>query len=148
MSSIEAALIAIESLQPGEQCSYSKIAAKYHCNRTTLARRHQGVSISRDIEAQNCQALHPQLEQELLRYIRRLTERGLSPILVMIQHFASDIVKESLEKARLTGISSATRLILSHAERLGSIAHATRLILSQSIASTSSFYAASSANTI
>ena len=98
MSSIEAALAAIELLQPGERFSYRKIAAKYHCNRTTLARRHQGVAVSRDIEAQNRQALHPQQEQELLRDIRRLTERGLPPTRVMIQRFASDITKGDLGK--------------------------------------------------
>jgi hypothetical protein len=59
MSSIEAALAAIKSLQPGEQFSYRQIAAEYHCNRTTLARRHQGISASRDTEGQNRRALHP-----------------------------------------------------------------------------------------
>src|SRR4051794_41176846 len=38
MSSIEAAIAAIESLEPGEQFSYRQVAAEYHCNRTTLAR--------------------------------------------------------------------------------------------------------------
>jgi len=40
MSLIEAAIAAIESLEPGEKFSYRKIAAEYGCNRTTLARRH------------------------------------------------------------------------------------------------------------
>ena len=59
MSSIEAALAAIESLKPGEKLNYTEIANKYGCNRTTLARRHQGVSASRTIKAENQQALHP-----------------------------------------------------------------------------------------
>jgi hypothetical protein len=53
MSSIEAALAAIESLEPGEQFSYRRIAAEYHCNRTTLVRRHQRASVSRNAQAQN-----------------------------------------------------------------------------------------------
>jgi hypothetical protein len=40
MSSIEAALAAIESLEPGEKLVYTQIAAKYSVDRRTLARRH------------------------------------------------------------------------------------------------------------
>jgi hypothetical protein len=96
MSSIEAALAAIESLQPGEQFSYRKIAAKYCCNRTTLARRHQGISSSSAIRQENQQALYPQQEQELLRYIERLIRQGLPPTRPMIRRFASDIAKKEL----------------------------------------------------
>jgi predicted transcriptional regulator len=45
MSSIEAALAAIDSLELGEKFSYRQIANKYGCNRTTLARRHKGVTV-------------------------------------------------------------------------------------------------------
>jgi hypothetical protein len=72
MSSIEAALAAIESLKPSEHFSYRQIIVEYHCNRTTLARRHQRVQASYQAKAVNQQALHPQQEQELLRYIERL----------------------------------------------------------------------------
>jgi hypothetical protein len=48
--------------------------------------------------AQNQQALHPQQEQELLRYIKRLTERGLPPNRAMIRRFASEIAKRELGK--------------------------------------------------
>jgi hypothetical protein len=40
MSSIEAALAAIESLEPREKLVYTQIAAKYGVDRRTLARRH------------------------------------------------------------------------------------------------------------
>jgi hypothetical protein len=96
MSQIEAAIAAIESLEPGEQFSYRKIAIEYHCNRTTLARRHQGLASSRSTMAENQQALHPQQEKELLLYIERLTERGLPPTQPMIRRFASDIAKKEL----------------------------------------------------
>jgi AraC-like DNA-binding protein len=98
MSSIEAALAAIESLEPGEQFSYRQIAAEYHCSRTTLARRHQGLASSRSTMAENQQALHPQQELELLRYIERLTEQGLPPTRPMIRRFASNIAKKELRK--------------------------------------------------
>jgi DNA-binding transcriptional regulator YhcF (GntR family) len=96
MSQIEAAIAAIESLEPGEQFSYRKIAAEYHCNRTTLARRHQGLASSRSTMAENQQALHLYQEQELLRYIQRLTERGLPPTRALIRRFALDIAKREL----------------------------------------------------
>ncbi|KAF2844478.1 hypothetical protein T440DRAFT_350820, partial [Plenodomus tracheiphilus IPT5] len=83
----EAALAAIELLRPGEQLSYRRIADQYGCNRTTLARRHQGVSTTRGLEAQNRQALYPQQEQELLRYIEHLTRQGLPPTRSMIRNF-------------------------------------------------------------
>jgi hypothetical protein len=98
MSSIEAALAAIESLKPGEKFSYRQIAAKYCCDRTTLARRHQGLAGSRNTMAENQQSLHPQQEQELLQYIKQLTEQGLPPTRAMIRRFASDIVKRELGK--------------------------------------------------
>ncbi|KAF2825129.1 hypothetical protein CC86DRAFT_295022 [Ophiobolus disseminans] len=88
MSQIEAAIAAIELLEPGERFSYCKIAT-YHCNRTTLARRHQGLASSRSTMAENQQALHPQQEQELIRYIERLTKQGLPPSRPMIRHFVA-----------------------------------------------------------
>ncbi|KAF1828342.1 hypothetical protein BDW02DRAFT_457671, partial [Decorospora gaudefroyi] len=83
----EAALAAIESLEPGEQPNYRRISEIYGCNRTTLSRRHQHQSVTRSLEAQNRQALHPQQEQELLRYIERLTRQGLPPTRAMMRNF-------------------------------------------------------------
>ncbi|KAF2825339.1 hypothetical protein CC86DRAFT_257603, partial [Ophiobolus disseminans] len=98
MSSIEAALAALESLKPGEKFSYRQIAAVYHCNRTTLARRHQGVRASSRTKAENQQALHPQQELELLRYVECITRQGLPPTRPMIRRFASYIAKKELGK--------------------------------------------------
>jgi hypothetical protein len=98
MSPIEAALAAIKALEPGEKLIYTQIAAKYGVDRRTLARRHQGATTSRDTQAQNLQALHPQQEQELLRYIERLTRQGLPPARPMIRRFASDIAKKELRR--------------------------------------------------
>ncbi|KAF7572451.1 hypothetical protein PtrM4_099510 [Pyrenophora tritici-repentis] len=98
MSLIEAALAAIESLKPRKKLVYTQIAAKYSVDRRTLARRHQGATISRDAQAQNLQALHPQQEKELVRYIERLTRQGLPPSRPMIRRFASDITKKELGK--------------------------------------------------
>jgi hypothetical protein len=96
MSSIDAALAAIDALKPGEKLVYTHIAAEYGVDRTTLARRHQGVASSRSTKAQNQQALHPQQELELLRYIERLTRQGLPPTRPMIRRFASSIAGKEL----------------------------------------------------
>ena len=53
MSPIEAAIAAIESLGPNEKFSYRQIATQYGCDRTTLARRHQGILGSRSTIAEN-----------------------------------------------------------------------------------------------
>jgi hypothetical protein len=96
MSSIEAAIAAIESLEPGEKFSYRQIAQQYRCSRVALAKRHQGLATSRATQAQNQQSLPPQQEQELIRYIKRLTEQGLPPTQAMIQNFASQIAHREL----------------------------------------------------
>ena len=44
---IEAALAAIESLEPGERVNYTQIAKEYNVDRTTLSKRHRGVQQSR-----------------------------------------------------------------------------------------------------
>ncbi|KAF2001281.1 hypothetical protein P154DRAFT_433275 [Amniculicola lignicola CBS 123094] len=44
MSSIEATLAAIESLEPGEKLMYTQIAREYSIKPITLAQRHKGVS--------------------------------------------------------------------------------------------------------
>ena len=59
MSQVEAAIAAIESVDLEEQFGYRKIAAEYHCNRTTLARRQRGLASSRSTMAKNEQKLHP-----------------------------------------------------------------------------------------
>ncbi|KAF2844104.1 hypothetical protein T440DRAFT_52494 [Plenodomus tracheiphilus IPT5] len=59
MDPIEAALAAIESLKPGEKLNYTRIAKVYGVERRTLARRHQGITASRNHKAENQQILHP-----------------------------------------------------------------------------------------
>jgi hypothetical protein len=98
MDRINAAIAEIESRKPGEQFSYRKIAEKYQCSRTTLARRHQGLANPRSTMAQNQQALLPYQEQELVRYIKRLAKRGLPPTRAMIRRFGSEIAKRELGK--------------------------------------------------
>jgi hypothetical protein len=48
MTPIEAALAAIESLEPGELVNYTFFTNKYGVSQSTLSRRHRGVQRSRD----------------------------------------------------------------------------------------------------
>ena len=98
MSSIEAALEAIESLDVGEKINYSKIAREFGCSNVTLARRHKRVSTSPSIRYGNRQALHPQQEQELTQYIKGLCAQGLPPTRALIRNFGSTIAKRRLGK--------------------------------------------------
>jgi hypothetical protein len=112
MSSIEAALAAIESLEPGEKLVYAQIAREYNIEPTTLARRHKGASTSCSLKAQNRQALHPQQELELLHYIERLTKQGLPPTRAMIRNFASQIAQREL------GVHWVDRFVQRHPDQL------------------------------
>jgi AraC-like DNA-binding protein len=98
MSQIEAVIAAIELLEPGEQFSYCQLAKEFACSRTTLVQRHQDLASSRSTMAKNQQALHLQEEQELLQYIKKLTEEGLPPTQAVIECFGLDIAKKELGK--------------------------------------------------
>jgi hypothetical protein len=96
MGAMEDALAAIESLGEGEQFTYKEIAHRYSVNRSTLSRRHRGVQRSIEEYAVTRQLLSPHQEEELVKYIIRLTERGLPPTKEMIQTFAREVVKKEV----------------------------------------------------
>ena len=88
MDPIQEAIKYLESLKPGDDFSYTKVAAQFGIQRSTLARRHQGVHKQRGVLQRS---LHPEREAELVRYIETLTERRLPPTKVMVQQFASQL---------------------------------------------------------
>ena len=98
MDPIDEAIEAIESLEPCETFSYTKIAKKYGVVRTTLMRRHKGITASRTTRISNTQKLNPQQEAELVKYIEGLTARRLQPTREMVRNFASAIAKQDVGK--------------------------------------------------
>ena len=102
MSSIEAAIKEIESLKPNESFSYTKIASKYGIDRSTLSRRHQAIQTSRATAGFNRRKLNPQQEEELVKYIEKLTERRLPPTREMIRNFASIMAQERVSESWVT----------------------------------------------
>jgi hypothetical protein len=96
MTPLEAALTAMDLLEPREQFSYKQMSRDHGCSRAALVQRHQGVSISYATCGANQRALHPHQEQELLHYIECPTSRGLLPTRAMIRNVASQIAKREL----------------------------------------------------
>ncbi|KAF1972359.1 hypothetical protein BU23DRAFT_535025 [Bimuria novae-zelandiae CBS 107.79] len=92
MPAIDEAIAYIDSLALGENFEYVKVVKMYGVDRITLSRRHRRVQRPR-------QKLTPQQEQELVRYIKRLTERHIPPTREMIQNFALTIAKELVSES-------------------------------------------------
>jgi hypothetical protein len=96
MEPINAALAATEALESGEKPVHMQIARTFGVERTTLARRHQGLSTSRAIRYQNQQALNPQQELELTQYIDQISNQGVPPTRDILQIFASQLAQKEL----------------------------------------------------
>ncbi|KAF1362007.1 hypothetical protein EJ07DRAFT_41297, partial [Lizonia empirigonia] len=92
------ALAELESLSLNDDFKYSEIAAKYNCDRSTLSRRHRGVTRARATQLPNGRLLNTTQESELVRYIHTLVSRGLPPSKQMIRNFASQIAQKDVGK--------------------------------------------------
>ena len=91
MSAINKAIEYLESLDLGEHFIYQEVADQFGCSRSALSRRWRGVSRDKSTRDGMRQALPPQQELELVRYIEELHIRGLPPTREMIQNFGSEI---------------------------------------------------------
>jgi hypothetical protein len=96
MSAIDKAIASIESGDEGALFSYQKVAAKWHCNRSTLSQRHQDLTQSNGVKSTQQQLLNPQQELDFVQYIEGLTKRELLPTREMIQNFAACIAKKEV----------------------------------------------------
>jgi len=88
IASIEAALADL-ALQ--DSPNYTATAKKFNINRTTLSRRHRGITTSVKESKQTTSILSNQQEKKLIRYINKLTERGIPFPNAMIRGFAYNI---------------------------------------------------------
>ena len=112
MDPILAAIAAFESRELGEQTSYTKIAAKYNVDRSTLSRRHQGSQAPQQARTLQKLVLNPQQELELVRYIKTLTERGLPPTREMIRNFLSEVAYQQLSVCWVTRFINRHKIYL------------------------------------
>jgi transposase len=102
MDPMELAVEAMEAQGEGEKLSYTKVAEKYNVSRHTLARRCKGIQAPVQDKAINQRKLNPQQEEELIKYVEKLTVRGLSPTREMLRRFASGIAQEEVGKQWVT----------------------------------------------
>jgi transposase-like protein len=91
---MDEAIEALERGGEGEEIGYVAIAKKIGVDESTLRRRHQGKCGMRVEAAQEQKNLSTQQEEELVKYIKGLTSKGLSPTRAMIQNFASVVAKK------------------------------------------------------
>ena len=99
MSPIQEAVEYLESHEAGDNFSYREVAKRFGVNRTTLARRHRNQCQPRTLAHL---ALHPQHEEELIQYIKGLTERRLPPTRSMIRNFASSLAGRDVSETWVT----------------------------------------------
>src|ERR1700712_3740459 len=102
MSPIDEALAEIESLRTIDSICYTTIAEKHGVWRSTLTRRHQATTLSNASKSINQRKLDDQQEQELVRYITRLTRQGLPPTRALIQNFASGVAASPVSESWVT----------------------------------------------
>ncbi|KAF7574180.1 hypothetical protein PtrM4_058030 [Pyrenophora tritici-repentis] len=93
MAPIDEAIADLESRDPGEKFTLKEVAEKWGVNRSTLGRRWRRVTGPRSDGYAQQQAIGPQQELELVRYITKLTKQGLPPTREMIRNFSSEVTR-------------------------------------------------------
>ncbi|KAI1676783.1 Tc5 transposase DNA-binding domain containing protein [Pyrenophora tritici-repentis] len=102
MAPIDDAIADLESQEPGEKIVLAEFARKWGVSRATLSRRWRRVTGPRSNGYAQQQAISPQQELELVRYIKTLTERGLPPTREMIRNFSSKVAHQQLSESWVT----------------------------------------------
>ena len=99
MSPVQDSIAPTNALKSGRTFMYTKPAQIYGIDRSTLACRHQGFQVPREVNEINQQQLTPQQEPELLQHVDIIDERLSSQTRTTIQSFAS-IVKKNRPRLR------------------------------------------------
>ena len=102
MAPIDEAIEDLKSRGLEEQFTLKEVAEKHGVDRSTLGRRWRGVTGPRDAGHASRQALNPQQELELVRYITKLTKQGLPPTREMIRNFSSEVARQQLSESWVT----------------------------------------------
>ena len=114
MPGLKDALDQIDALKPGEKLVYTHIAENHGVSRTTLSRAHRGVQVPRHVDVFNNCKLNDQQEDDLVKYIEKLTARHLPPTRSMVQNFASTVAQGRVSE------SWVTRFLNRYSDRLTS----------------------------
>ena len=98
MAAIDPISATLESLKLAESIDYTATARKYGVSRSTLSKRHRGITGSRAQQTENARNLNTTQERELVRYIEALYKRGLPPIHQIVQNFILEIAGKEVGK--------------------------------------------------
>ena len=112
MGSIEAALAECELY---EAPVYAHIAKKHGIQRSTLSRRHRGITGSQAQKNESQSLLNDAQARRLINEVNRLSERGTPPTVAMLRTFACNISKIQ------PGINWASTFVRAHADELKSV---------------------------
>jgi hypothetical protein len=83
---------AIAAIRSGEIKDYSKAAAKFNVDCTTISKRIRGLTKSRkDADSFWRQCLTNAQEETLIAHINKLTDRGMPPTSSIVQNLAEEI---------------------------------------------------------
>jgi hypothetical protein len=83
--------LALQDLRLSDIPNISATAKLYNVDRSTLSRRHRNVTNPKPICYENQQLLSQQQEKDLVKYINKLTKKGLPPTTAMVRNFAEQI---------------------------------------------------------
>ena len=111
IDSIDTALAALK-LQ--EIPNYTATAKQFGIDRTTLSRRHRGITVAKGFKSHPQAILSPEQKKGLTRYINELTRRGIPPTARMVARFAEEISKKK------PGKNWVARFVKSSKEELAS----------------------------
>ena|SRR5439155_19339536 len=90
---------ALAELESSSKPNYSALARKYKLERTTLAKRAQGKTTSREeFQSARHQCLTNTQERVLINHINRLTKQGIPPTSQMVKNFAEEIIGHNIGK--------------------------------------------------
>lgn len=108
--------LAIAHLKAQEQPNYSEAARLFSVDRTTLRRRFLRKTVSRaQADSEYRQLLNNVQEDELLRYIDRLTDRHIPPTTQIIKNLAEEILGKPV------GVNWPARFVQRHKKRICSV---------------------------
>jgi transposase len=89
--------MAIIWLDSQSEPNYTEAAKKFGVNRTTVSRRHRGITTSRKQFISTFKKnLTDAQEEQLLEYLNALTQQGLPPTHQMLENLVVEILKEPI----------------------------------------------------
>jgi len=104
---------ALASICGQKDVNYTAVADKFGCNRSTLSRRHRGITTSRkNIIAIYHSLLSKAQQSELVNYINKLSNKGIPPTILVVRSLTMDICKTR------PGKCWTWRFVKAHSDRL------------------------------